>query len=176
MKMPLHGILRRPVVPRQHAALLVHRQGKHGTIGSAVLHPRVMMVWRAKPLFGCANYVGPLLSRESLHGVLLHFFFRDLFDQKRADRPKHADARLHGFRVCLVKAAKSLFSQQNEFAAMFRNPFLLVKEGEFFAELSGLMSPQNLTATLYFKHKALSPRSRFPGQAHRENLQSSSGY
>jgi hypothetical protein len=94
-----------------------------------------MMVRGAKPLFGCANDVGPLFSRESLHSVFLHFFFKDLFDQKRADRPKHANTRLHGFRVCLVKAAKSLFSQQNEFAAMFRHPFplMLMKEGEFIA-------------------------------------------
>jgi hypothetical protein len=113
-----------------------------------------MMVRGAQPLLGCANDVGPLLSRESLHNVFLDFFFEDLFDQKRTDRPKHANASLHGFRVCLVKAAKSLFSQQNEFAAMFRHPFPLVpmKEGEFIAELRGLMSPQSLGRVLYFNH------------------------
>jgi hypothetical protein len=41
---------------------------------------RVMMVWGAKPLFGRANDVGPLLCRESLHNEFLDSFFKDLFN------------------------------------------------------------------------------------------------
>src|SRR5579859_2346877 len=178
MEVPLHGIRRRLIVPRQHAALLVHRQREHGTIGSAVLHPRVMMVRGAKPLLGCANDVGPLLSRESLHSVCLHFFFKDLFDQKGTHRTKHANASLHGFRVCLVEATEDMFSQQNEFSAMLRYPFLLVlmKEGEFLAKLGGRVSPQDLHSRSARHSLSISPRSRFPAQAHKETLQSSSGY
>jgi hypothetical protein len=113
-----------------------------------------MMVRGAKPLFGRANDVGPLLCRESLHNEFLNSFFKDLFNQERTDRPKHANAGLHGFRVCLVKAAKSMFSHQNEFAAMFRHPFPFVpmKEGEFIAELRGLMFSQNFGRVLYLSH------------------------
>jgi hypothetical protein len=53
-----------------------------------------------------------------------------------------------------VKAAKSLFSQQNKFAAMFRHPFpfVLMKKSEFVAELGGLMFPQNLSRVLHVRH------------------------
>jgi hypothetical protein len=86
--------------------------------------------------------------------VRLHFFFKDLFDEKRTDQAKHANASLHGFAMCLVETAEDLFTEQNEFAAVFRHPFLLVllKEGEFIAELVGLMSPQDLAAVLRVTH------------------------
>jgi hypothetical protein len=47
-----------------------------------------------------------------------------------------------------------MFSHQNEFAAMFRHPFPFVpmKEGEFIAELRGLMFSQNFGRVLYLSH------------------------